>query len=97
MNPLYNALTGGQNGPSQPLSPQMNNVPPGPQNGLQSVLERARSMMQNPQQALRQFLPGLPEQIANDPNQIINWLQQTGRVTPQQIQTAQQIQQMMPR
>ncbi len=97
MNPLYNALTGTQNGLFQPPAPQMNNVPSAPGNGLQGLLERAKSMMQNPQQALRQFLPGLPEQIANDPNQIINWLQQTGRISPQQIQTAQQLQQMLPR
>ena len=97
MNPLYNMLTAGQNGPSQPLVPQMNNVPSGPLNGVQSVLDRARSMMQNPMQAVRQMIPGLPENIANDPNQIINWLQQTGRISPQQIQTAQQLMQMMPR
>jgi len=97
MNPLYNMLTGGQNGPYQAFVPQMNNVSSGPLNGLQSVLERARSMMQNPQQMVRQMLPGLPEQIANDPNQILGWLQQTGRVTPQQIQTAQQLCQMFGR
>ena len=95
MNPLYNLLTGGQNGLSQPAVPQMNNVPYGPMNGLQSVLDRARSMMQNPQQALRQMVPGLPENIANDPNQIIGWLQQTGRISPQQIQTAQQLMGML--
>lgn len=95
MNPLYNALTGGQNGPSQAFSPQMNNVPSVPMNGLQGVVERARSMMQNPMNAVRQMIPGLPENIANDPNQIITWLQQTGRVNPQMMQTAQQLQQMM--
>lgn len=95
MNPLYNMLTNGQNGPSQPVSPQMNNIPPMPMNGLQGVVERARSMMQNPMQVVRQMIPGLPDQIANDPNQIINWLQQTGRVSPQQIQSARQLQQMM--
>lgn len=97
MNPLYDALTGGQNGLSQPSAPQMNNVPTGPMNGLQSVVERARSMMQNPMNAVRQMIPGLPENIAADPNAIIQWLQQTGRVTPQQIQIAQQLQQMMPK
>ena len=95
MNPLYNALTGGQNGPSQPSVPQMNNVPSGPMNGFQNVLERARSMMQNPMQAVRQMIPGLPDNIAGDPNAIINWLQQTGRINPQMIQTAQQLQRMM--
>lgn len=88
-------LTGGQNAFSQPPVPQMNNVPSMPMNGLQNVVERARSMMQNPMNAVRQMIPGLPESIANDPNQIINWLQQTGRVNPQMMQTAQQLMSMM--
>ena len=97
MNPLYNMLTNGQNGPSQPLVPQMNNVPPTMPNGPQNVFQRAQQMMQNPMQTVRQMIPGLPENIANDPNAIIGWLQQTGRISPQQIQTAQQLMQMMPR
>ena len=59
--------------------------------GANSILDRARSIMasmQNPAQLLQQYLPGVPQEIANDPNQIINWLQQTGRITPDQIQTA---------
>ena len=95
MNPLYKALAGGQNGLSQAVTQQMNAIPSGPMGGIQSVMERARSMMQNPQQTLRQFLPGLPEDMANDPNANLNWLQQTGRVSPQQMQTAQQISRMM--
>ena len=60
----------------------------------QNVLARASQMMQsmqNPQQLIQQFLPGVPAEIQYDPNQIINWLQQTGKVTPQQIQMAQQM------
>lgn len=60
----------------------------------QNILARANQMMQqmqNPQQIIQQFLPGVPAQIRHDPNQIINWLQQQGRITPQQIQMAQQM------
>lgn len=60
----------------------------------QNILARANQMMQqmqNPQQIIQQFLPGVPAQIQHDPNQIINWLQQQGRITPQQIQMAQQM------
>ena len=95
MNPLYKALTGGQNAVTQAVQQQMNTIPSGPMNGLQSVIDRARSMMQNPMQAVRHMIPGLPADMANDPNAILNWLQQTGRVSPQQMQTAQQISQMM--
>lgn len=62
--------------------------------GANSILDRARSIMasmQNPAQLLQQYLPGVPQEIANDPNQIINWLQQTGRITPDQIQTASRL------
>ena len=45
--------------------------------------------MQNPQQLVQRIIPDVPKEIMNDPNQIINWLQQTGRITPQQIQQAQ--------
>lgn len=62
--------------------------------GANSILDRARSIMasmQNPAQLLQQYLPGVPQEIANDPNQIINWLQQTGRITPDQIQMASRL------
>ena len=95
MNPLYAALTGGQNAVTQAVQQTMNNQQVVPMSGPQSVLQRAQQLMQNPVQAVRQMIPGLPENIANDPNAIIGWLQQTGRVSPQMMQTAQQLQQMM--
>jgi hypothetical protein len=61
---------------------------------MQNVMAQASQMMQqiqNPQQLLQRFLPGVPAEIRNDPNQIINWLQQSGRITPQQIQMARQM------
>lgn len=78
MNPLFNAVMGG--------APQ--------QNPYQGVMDRAMQIaqsIQNPQQFVSKYLPGIPQEIANDPNQIINWLQQTGRVSPQQIQMVQQV------
>ena len=44
--------------------------------------------MRNPAAFVRQAIPGLPPQIANDPNQILQWMQQNGMVTQQQIQEA---------
>ena len=49
------------------------------------------SGLQNPQQMLNQFLQKVPEGIRNDPNQIINWMQQNGMVTQDQIQRVQQM------
>ena len=67
-------------------------------NGIQGVMDRARQMMQamqDPPQTFRQMIPGLPEDISSDPNAILNWLQQNGWVSQQQIQAAQQLMQMM--
>lgn len=61
---------------------------------MQNVMARATQMMQqfqNPQQMISQMMPGVPEGIRNDPNQIISWLQQTGKISEQQIQMAQQM------
>ena len=61
---------------------------------MQNVMARANQMMQqlqNPQQLIQQIMPGVPAEIRNDPNKIIDWMQQTGKITPQQIQMAQQM------
>lgn len=55
------------------------------------MLQQMMANMQNPQQLVSRFLPNIPAEIRNDPNQIINWLQQNGKITPQQIQMAQQM------
>jgi len=61
---------------------------------MQNVMAKASQMMQqfqNPQQLLQRIMPGIPEGIRNDPNQIISWLQQNGKITDQQIRMAQQM------
>ena len=61
---------------------------------MQNVMNRANQLaqqFQNPQQLISQMFPGIPAGIRNDPNQIINWLQQTGKVSDQQIQMARQM------
>ena len=61
---------------------------------MQQIMSKASQMMQqfqNPQQLIQQMMPGVPAEIRNDPNQIISWLQQTGKITTQQIQMAQQM------
>lgn len=61
---------------------------------MQKIMGQANQMMQqfqNPQQLISKILPGVPAEIRNDPNQIISWLQQTGKITAEQIQQAQQM------
>lgn len=91
MNPLFQALMGscglqGRNG-GQPAAPVMG-VPFGAVHG---VMQRARQIaqsFQNPQQIVQQFFPDAPEEMRNDPEQLVGWLQQTGKVNPQMIQMA---------
>ena len=94
MNPLYQSLMGG----SGPVQQTMSNMPAmpigGPLGALQNVMQRAQQIarsFQNPQQIVQNYLPDAPAEIANDPNQLIGWLQQTGRINPQMVQMAQQM------
>ena len=64
-------------------------------NQYQGIMNMARQMMQNPQQAVMNALPDLPQEIQGDPNQIVNWLQQNGRIQPQMVQMAGQLMRMM--
>ncbi len=61
---------------------------------MQNVMSRANQLaqqFQNPQQLISRMIPGIPDGIRNDPNQILNWLQQTGKVSDQQIMMARQM------
>ena len=55
------------------------------------MLQQMMANMQNPQQLVSRFLPNIPVEIRNDPNQIISWMQQNGMVTHEQIQRARQM------
>jgi len=94
MNPLFKALTGGFTGQQAGMAQQTQTIPGGPFGAVQNVLQRARQLasgLQNPQQMIQQFMPDVPAEIRNDPEQIIQWMQQTGRVNPQMIQMARQM------
>ena len=75
MNPLYN-MTFGNSG-AQPM--------------FQNPIQKANYIMQamtNPAAFVRQAIPNLPPEISNNPNQILQWMQQNGMVTQQDIQNA---------
>lgn len=94
MNPLFQALTGGFNAPGNQAGNSAPNMFGGPLGMLQNAIQRAQQIagsFQNPQQMVQQILPDAPQEIRNDPDQIIGWLQQTGRVNPQMVQMVRQI------
>ncbi len=86
MNPLYQALTGGMGqGPAQ-----MN----GPMNmagGLMGRVQQLAGMLQNPQQMVQRYFPDAPAEVVGDPNSLLAWMQQTGKVNPQMVQMARQM------
>lgn len=75
MNPLYQMMNGSMS-TAQPMMPQ---------NPMQrmSFLMQA---MQNPSQFVKQAFPDIPDNISNNPGQILQYLQQTRGITNQQVQ-----------
>lgn len=93
MNP-YQAIMGAHSALQGGNEPSAMPGAGGPLGAFQAVLQRARQMagcFRDPQQMVRQVFPDAPAEAAGDPEQLVNWLQQTGRVTPQMVQTARQI------
>ena len=92
MNP-FQAIMGGS-APMQATAGQMGQpMMGGPIGMLQGAIQMAQQLagrFQNPQQMVQQYFPDAPEEIRNDPNQLLGWLQQTGKVTPQMVQMARQ-------
>lgn len=71
MNPLYQQLQGGAQMPAM-----------GPKNPMNDLM----MAMRNPAAFIKQRFPDIPDTIANDPNQILGYLQQTRGISNQQIQ-----------
>ena len=72
MNPLFQ-MYGGAPAPSNMVSP------------IQKI-GFIRQAMANPGQFIRKQFPDIPEEIANDPNRILGYLQQTRGIPDQRIQ-----------
>lgn len=94
MNPLFQALNGAMGAPAANMSQQPMPMQGGPLGALQNVMQRAQQIagsFNNPQQIIQQYFPDAPAEIRGDPNQLIGWLQQTGKVNPQMVQMARQM------
>ena len=82
-NPLYTMLTGQQpmqQNPAIPISGVAQAA--NPVQKMNYILQALR----NPAAFVKQAIPDLPDNISNDPNQILQYLKQTRGVTDQQIQ-----------
>jgi len=83
VNPLYQMLNGNpipQNSPGgfSTGSPHFSN----PFQKMQYIMQA----MNNPSAFVKQHFPDIPDNIQNDPNQILGYLKQTRGITDQQIQ-----------
>ena len=78
MNPLFQQLVGGMAQNQQVPAPNM-------MNPLQRI-NFIRQAMTNPAAFIKQRFPDIQDQMMNDPNQILNYLQSTRGISNQQIQ-----------
>lgn len=76
MNPFYQSMM------------QNTVMPAAPTNPVQALVQRAAEIYQtvvNPQSFMQQYFPNVPNNYRNNPDQLLQYLQQTGSVTPQQL------------
>ena len=90
MNPFQAIM-----GRFSPSAGQMSSPSPAMMNGgfggIFGQVQQLANMFQNPQQLVGKFFPDAPAEVSQDPDQLVNWLQQSGRVTPQMVQMARQM------
>ena len=93
MNP-FQAIMGGSATMQTPTGQMGQQMMGGPIGMLQGAIQRAQQMaqqFQNPQQMVQQYFPDAPAEVQGDPNQLLQWMQQTGKVNPQMVQMARQL------
>lgn len=91
MNPFYQAIKGSFTPVQAPIgsaSPMMQNAGIG---GVFGRVQQLANTLQNPQQLVNQFFPDAPAEVSADPDQLLSWMQQTGKVNPQMVQMARQM------
>lgn len=82
MNQLYSMLMGGNM-----QMPQQQTVRQPAMNPFQRT-NAIMQAMRNPQAFVQQMIPGLPPEIANDPNRILQYMREHMGVTDEQIRQA---------
>ena len=71
--------------------PQTAPMPMGGLNGLFNQAQQLAGVLGNPQGLVQRFFPDAPQEVAGDPEQLLGWMQQTGRVNPQMVQMVRQM------
>ena len=60
-------------------------------NGLFGRAQQLAGILQNPQTLVQRYFPDAPADVSGDPEQLLGWMQQTGRVNPQMVQMVRQM------
>ena len=85
MNPFQAIMGGAAPAPVNPPAQMPMNA------GINGIFGRAQQLagiLQNPQTLVQRFFPDAPAEVSGDPEQLLGWMQQSGRVTPQMVQMA---------
>lgn len=90
MNP-FQAIMGQISRPQTQMSQPSPAMPNAGFGGIFGQMQQIANMFQNPQQLVQRFFPDAPQEVINDPDQLVNWMQQTGKTNPQMIQMARQM------
>lgn len=66
-------------------------MPNGGVGGVFGRMQQLADMMQNPQQLVSRYFPDAPAEVSGDPERLLAWMQQTGKVNQQMVQMARQM------
>lgn len=91
MNPLFQALNGGTRAVQPQTGQSAMTMPHAGGNGIFGRMQQLAGMLQNPQQLVQKYFPDAPAEVSSNPEQLLQWMQQTGKVNPQMVQMARQM------
>ena len=91
MNPLFQALNSGSGPVPNHMGQSATPMPQAAGNGIFGRMQQLAGMLQNPQQLVQRYFPDAPAEVSDNPEQLLQWMQQTGRVNPQMVQMARQM------
>ena len=91
MNPLFHALNGGTRAAQPQIGQSAMTMLQAGGNGIFGRMQQLAGMLQNPQQLVQKYFPDAPAEVSGNPEQLLQWMQQTGKVNPQMVQMARQM------
>lgn len=91
MTTPYQAIMGGFNASQNAMSSSPSVMPNAGFGGIFGRMQQLANTLQNPQQLISRYFPDAPAEVSGNPEQLLEWMQQTGKVNPQMVQMARQM------